>query len=65
MCSYHVIFRRLAVYEELGVCFTSVCMFSALREEKNQLNLTLTELVMWKDDPISDLLSQLAENQQK
>ena len=41
-------------------------MFSALREKKtNQLNLTLTELVTWKDDPISDLLSQLAENQRK
>ena len=66
MCSYHVIFCRLAVYVGLGVCSTSVCMFFALRKKKtNQLDLILSEMVTWKDDPISDLLRQLAENRRK
>ena len=41
-------------------------MFSALRKKKtNQLDSILSELVMWRDDPISNLLRQLAENERK
>ena len=65
MRSYHVIFCRLAVYVGLSVCSTSVFMFFALRKKKNQLDLILSEMVTWKDDPISDLLRQLAENRRK
>ena len=46
--------------------FTFVGMFSTMQKKKTeQLDVIISELIMWQDDPISGALRNSAENRRK
>ena len=63
MSDYHVKKISLALYIGFGFSYVFVCVYSALRRKKIKvINETVSQLTIWKDIPISDLLRRVAEN---
>ena len=63
MSNYHVKKISLALYIGFGFYYVFVSVYSALRRKKTKvINETVSQLTIWKDIPISDLLRRVAEN---